>query len=160
MVCSLCCERDGSFAARAAQEDLPQQLFSCSPPPIPVPACCASGLSFQLRVLGPAPRYRSELLPPGVPSACGCCGNPCRLLPPPDLPNGLACPPLLIACSALYARCVRPCFTFVMRASGSCGFTHSPFDPLPTRFRSNFANCSRVGVAIPDSFPTVYGAEC
>src|SRR5437870_11313394 len=95
MVCSLCCERDESFAARAAQEDLPQQLFSCSPPPIPVPACCASGLSFQLRVLGPAPRYRSELLPPGVPSACGCCGNPCRLLPPPDLPNGLACPPLL-----------------------------------------------------------------
>src|SRR5437899_8925304 len=29
------------------------------------------------------------------------------------------------ACSALCARCVRPSFILVMRASGSCGFTHS-----------------------------------
>src|SRR5215471_8813690 len=36
-------------------------------------------------------------------------------------------------------------------ASGSCGFTHSSFDPFWARLRSNFAKSSRVGVAIPDS---------
>ena len=41
------------------------------------------------------------------------------------------------ACSALWARCVRPSFIFVMRASGSCGCRHSRFRPFFGRFRSS-----------------------
>ena len=50
----------------------------------------------------------------------------------------------------LLQRGVQPSFILVMRASGSCGFTQSVFDPFFFRFRSTRARSSRVGVAIPD----------
>src|ERR1700722_7790673 len=56
------------------------------------------------------------------------------------------------ACSALWARWVRPSFILVMRASGSYGWVQSSLDPFLGRLRSNFANCSLVGVSIPLSF--------
>ena len=56
------------------------------------------------------------------------------------------------ACSALWARCVRPSFIFVTFASGSCGFVQSLFDVFFLRFRSSRAKSSRVGVSMPEAF--------
>src|ERR1700730_5754519 len=56
-----------------------------------------------------------------------------------------------IACSALWARCVRPSFIFVTFASGSDGLLQSLFDVLLRRRRSSLASAARVGVLIPDS---------
>ena len=56
------------------------------------------------------------------------------------------------ACSALWARCVRPSFIFVTFASGSCGFIQSSFDVFFFRFRSSRAKSSRVGVSMPEAF--------
>ena len=57
------------------------------------------------------------------------------------------------ACSALCARCVRPSFIFVMRASGSCGWRQSVLWPFFGRFRSTRARSARVGVSMPDAGP-------
>ena len=46
------------------------------------------------------------------------------------------------ACSALCARCVRPSFILVIRASASCGCFQTRFDPLPVRLRSSLARSS------------------
>ena len=55
-------------------------------------------------------------------------------------------------CSALWAKCVRPSFIFVIFASGSWGDRQSLFDVfLPFRDRSKRANSTRVGVAIPEA---------
>ncbi len=54
------------------------------------------------------------------------------------------------AWSALWARCVRPSFIFVICASRSCGFFQSSLLPLFFRLRSSFADCSRVGVSMPE----------
>ena len=56
------------------------------------------------------------------------------------------------ACSALWARCVRPSFIFVTFASGSDGFVQSLFDVFFFRFRSSRAKSSRVGVSMPEAF--------
>ena len=56
------------------------------------------------------------------------------------------------ACSALWARCVRPSFIFVTFASGSDGLVQSLFEVFFFRFRSSRAKSSRVGVSIPDVF--------
>src|SRR5213594_3965410 len=45
----------------------------------------------------------------------------------------------------------REVFTWVLGVLAESGCSHSSFDPLRARFRSSRANCSRVGVAIPDS---------
>ncbi len=55
------------------------------------------------------------------------------------------------ACSALWARWVRPSFIFAIRASSSAGLFHSLFDVRFLRFRSSRAKSSRVGVSIPDA---------
>ena len=55
------------------------------------------------------------------------------------------------ACSAVWARCVRPSFIFVIFASGSCGFVQSSFDPFFLRVRSKRASSARVGVAMPEA---------
>src|SRR5580698_4630159 len=60
------------------------------------------------------------------------------------------------ACSALWARCVRPSFIFVICASGSYGFFQSSLLPFLFRLRSSLANCSRVGVSMPDSFASSF----
>src|SRR5215471_4072573 len=86
------------------------------------------------------------LLPPGFPSPWWC------------RPRSASCKvtattapvSMSTACSALCAKCVRPSFIFVMRASGSCGLTHSRFDLFFFRFRSTRARSSRVGVSTPD----------
>ena len=86
------------------------------------------------------------------------CGRVSRMVwvspaAPPDTVTATTAPvSRFTACSALYARWVRPSFSLAISASGSCGFTQSSFDPLFTRLRSSLASCSRVGVSIPDSF--------
>src|ERR1039458_5116510 len=52
-------------------------------------------------------------------------------------------------CSALCARCVRPSFILVIRASLSWGCSHCSLDPLPLRCLSNLARSDRVGFSIP-----------
>lgn len=55
------------------------------------------------------------------------------------------------ACSALWARRVRPSFIRVIFASGSRGCVQSSFEPFFGRFRSKRASSARVGVAMPDA---------
>ena len=60
------------------------------------------------------------------------------------------------ACSALWARCVRPSFIFVIFASGSEGLVQSSLDAFFFRRRSSRASASRVGVLIPDAFASPF----
>src|ERR1700733_2647016 len=56
------------------------------------------------------------------------------------------------ACSALCAKCVRPSFIFVIRASPSAGLSQSLFGIRFFRLRSNRAKSSRFGVSMPEAF--------
>src|ERR1700704_2506968 len=56
------------------------------------------------------------------------------------------------ACSALWAKCVRPSFIFAIFASGSHGYIQSSFEVFFLRLRSRRARSSRVGVVIPDAY--------
>ena len=55
------------------------------------------------------------------------------------------------ACSALWAKCVRPSFIFATRASSSTGLFHTLFEVRFLRLRSSRARSSRVGVSMPDA---------
>jgi hypothetical protein len=55
----------------------------------------------------------------------------------------------------LVAKCVRPSFIFVIRASGSCGWVQSSFDPFFFRLRSIRARSARVGVSMPEAWASV-----
>ena len=55
------------------------------------------------------------------------------------------------ACSALWARCVRPSFIFAIFASGSFGCFQSSLEPFFRRFRSKRASSARVGVGMPEA---------
>ena len=53
--------------------------------------------------------------------------------------------------SALCAKCVRPSFILVIRASGSEGEVQSLLAPFFFRLRSSRAKSARVGVSMPDA---------
>ena len=53
-----------------------------------------------------------------------------------------------VACSAVCAKWVRPSFSLVIFASGSCGCIQSSLDPFFLRVRSKRASSARVGVAV------------
>ncbi len=94
-------------------------------------------------------QYRcARLLAPAFPAPFAYLRHPLAARspqPPPPFP----CPR---HARALRAKCVRPFFILVIRASGSCGCVHSWLDPFLARLRSNRASCDRVGVSIPDAF--------